>query len=105
MGVNPEAISGLTVGGPAAALVLVILYLLRQNFADRRQYRDDVARLESRHNVAIAEFKTEVTSLRAEIKGALDLLETERKARWNAEDEAAHWRREAELLRPPGGTS
>lgn len=101
---NPEAISGLTVGGPAAALVLVILYLLRQNFADRRQYRDDVARLESRHNVAITEFKTEVAGLRQEIKDVLASLENERKARWIAEDEAAKWRREAERLRPSGGT-
>lgn len=102
---TPEAISGLTVGGPAAALVLVILYLLRQNFADRRQYRDDVARLESRHNVAIAEFKNEVAGLRQEIADVLASLEAERRAKWQAQDEAAHWRREAERLRPEGASS
>jgi hypothetical protein len=70
-------------GGALGALVLVILYLLRVNATDRRDYRRDVADCLERVN---AEVKS-----RREIQG---LLDDERRARRRAEDTAWIWLRE-----------
>jgi hypothetical protein len=108
-------LSVLPTGGVATVLVIVIVYLLRQNHADRRQYRDDVAAIDARHvaeqekrdrdhaaeqekrdrdhaasNKAVQE---EMSKLREQVKEALGELDTERRRRWAAEDVAAEERR------------
>lgn len=68
----------LPTGGIAAALVAVILYLLRANTVDRKDYREAVALLERRIEVQVAANET-----------LQDLLDEQRALRRKAEDEAA----------------
>lgn len=99
----------LPTGGVATVLVIVIVYLLRQNHADRKQYRDDVASIEARHateqqkredafKASNDEVQAELKALRQQVKAALDELDLERKKRWAAEDLAAEERRLRENL-------
>jgi Skp family chaperone for outer membrane proteins len=97
-------LSLLPTGGVATVLVIVIVYLLRQNHADRKQYRDDVAAIEARHTTeqdkrekafaaSNAAVQDEMKKLREEVNDALAELENERRKRWAAEDVAAEERR------------
>lgn len=94
-------------GGVAVALVVVIGYLLRQNFADRRQYQEHIATVETSTAAAIARAEArsegEIAGLRQEVAGLRTELEQERRARWKAEDDAAHHRRLYEATQPQGG--
>ena len=94
-------------GGVAGVLVIVIIYLLRQNFADRRQYQTHIAEVEQRTSDAIAksdaQHQGEITALRTEVGELRTELEKERRARWAAEDDAAKYRRLHEATQPGGG--
>ena len=106
---DPTLLGLLPTGGVATVLVIVIFYLLRQNHADRKQYRDDVAAIEARHaaekDKRDRQFKAsndavqqEMAELRSQVKEALGELESERRRRWAAEDVAAEERRLREEL-------
>jgi uncharacterized membrane protein YhiD involved in acid resistance len=107
--VDPTILGLLPTGGVATVLVIVIVYLLRQNHADRKQYRDDVAAIEARHaadkakrdeemKASNAAVQQELSGLRSQVKEALAELESERRKRWAAEDVAAEERRLREEL-------
>lgn len=96
-------------GGVAAVLLAVIVYLLRQNHQDRKQYRDDVARIETRaaadakaaaekHSAEMLEVNNQIAGLRKEVRDAMAETEEERRKRWHAEDAAASFRRRLEEL-------
>lgn len=96
-------------GGVGLALLAVILYLLRQNYADRKQYQDHIAEVEKRTADAIAEGKAEshaeISELRKEVRDLRAEVEQERRGRWKAEDEAAKYRRLHEASQPGGGAT
>jgi uncharacterized membrane protein YhiD involved in acid resistance len=107
--VDPTILGLLPTGGVATVLVIVIVYLLRQNHADRKQYRDDVAAIEARHaadkskrdeemKASNAAVQQELSRLRSQVKEALAELDSERRKRWAAEDVAAEERRLREEL-------
>lgn len=107
---DPALISLLPTGGVATVLVVVIVYLLRVNTVDRKQYRDDVARIqehaadeaaerEEQHRANLAEVREEMAAVRQELREVREELEAERKARWKAQDDAAGYRRELEAIR------
>lgn len=72
--------------GVAGVLVTVIVYVLRSNHADRQQYAQLRTTTQADHDRNVSELRAEVHELR----GA---LETERRARYKAEDTAARYRR------------
>lgn len=102
---DPSLLSLLPTGGVATVLVIVIVYLLRQNHQDREQYRADVGRIQAAHVNDIAALRQqqseqvtklngEMTALRERVNEALQELESERRRRWHAEDVAAEYRRD-----------
>lgn len=96
-------------GGVALALLAIIGYLLRQNYADRRQYQNHIAEVQKSTAEAIAEAKKsaaeEIARLGAKVDALSILYEQERSKRWAAEDDAALYRRLHEAAQPGGGTS
>lgn len=107
---DPTLLSLIPGGSIAGVLVVVITILMRQNHADRDQYRKDVARIEKRsvddiealhaqHAVEMAEVKTELVALRESNEKVIGELEKERRRRWQAEDAAAGFRRELQKIR------
>ena len=108
--VDPSLISLVPTGSVAGVLVVVVIYLLRQNHQDRTQYRADVARIEKRsveditalhaqHASEMAEVKKELVSLRESNESVIAELDLERHRRWTAEDAAAGYRRELQEIR------
>ena len=93
--------------GVAGVLVVVIGYLLRQTFAVRRQYQNHIAEVETRTAAAIAKAEQrsdgEIAALRTEVRDLRTELESERRLRWAAEDDAAKYRRLHEAAQPGGG--
>jgi len=107
---DPSLMTLLPTGGVAGVLVVVIVYLLRQNHSDRGQYRADVARgdakhleevkaLHEQHKAQMSEVKAELVALRTVAEQALTELEEERRKRWRAEDQAASYRRQLDGVR------
>jgi len=105
--VDPTLLSLLPTGGVATALLIVIGYLLRQNHADRTQYRNDVAAIdarataaasamEARHAAELKAFGQKITALEESNSRVLAAYEDERRLRWKAEDDAARYRQLAE---------
>lgn len=96
-------------GGVAGVLVVVIIYLLRQNYADRRQYQVHIDEVETRTAEAIARSEArsdgEIAALRLEVRDLRAELESERNLRHLAEDAAAMYKRLHEAAQPGGGTS
>lgn len=87
------AIAVLPQAGVAGVLVLVIVYLLRANHADRTQYSQLRASEEEEHDEDIKELREENKTLRRE-------LESERTLRRQAEEDRHNIRMElAELKR------
>lgn len=119
---DPSLISLIPTGGVAGVLVVVIVYLLRQNHADRKQYRDDVARIEANHTAENEKLHTrhaeeirglheqhaekldsmegEIRGLRKQVKDALGELDQARRDRWHREDLIAGYRRQLGLPEP-----
>lgn len=95
-------------GGVAGVLVVVIIYLMRQNHADRKQYQEHIASVEKSTAAAIAKAEArsdgEIAGLRREVGELRTELESERRLRWAAEDDAAKYRRLHEAAKPGGGT-
>lgn len=102
---DPSVLSIVPTGGVAAVLVAVIFYLLRQNHADRTQYRDHITRteaehaeeiksIEKRHAEQMKRVEDELAKLNAKVTATLVELEDERRRRWHAEDVAAQARRD-----------
>lgn len=93
--------------GVAGVLVVVIGYLLRQNYADRRQYQNHIAEVQTSTAAAIASAKAghdaEITRLNAKVDALSTLYEGERHARWKAEDKAAEYKRLYEATAPAQG--
>lgn len=94
-------------GGVAVVLAVVIGYLLRQNYADRRQYQTHIDEVETRTTNAIASAKAshakEIAELTAKVDALTTLYEEARRAKWAAEDEAAKYRRLYEQGSPAQG--
>jgi len=108
--VDPQLLGALGTGGVGGVLLGVIIYLLRQNFADRRQYQTHIAEVETRTAAAIASAKashaSEIAELTAKVDALTTLYETARRDKWAAEDEAAKYRRLYELnIAAQGGTA
>jgi hypothetical protein len=98
--------------GPAGVLLVVVIYLLRVNSQDRKQYRDDVAdiqaqnlenvqNLNAEHARQLGRVEDSLKSLRESNQKVLQELEDERRRRFAAE-EAAHLARQR-LLAIEGG--
>lgn len=100
-----EAIGG---GSVVLALVAIIGYLLRQNYLDRKQYQDHIAEVQKSTAAAIAAAKKssgeEIARLGAKVDALSTLYEQERSKRWQAEDDAAKYRRLHEAAQPGGGS-
>lgn len=105
-----DILSLVPAGSTGLTLLAVVVYFMRQNHLDRKQYRDDVAAIEARHMVEItamnARHTTEMqavseklTKLEQSNARVLGELEAERKLRWAAEDDAAKYRRQAQEAR------
>lgn len=96
-------------GGLGVTLLGVIIYLLRQNFADRRQYQNHIAEVQTSTAAAIASAKAshakEIGDLTAKVDALTTLYEDTRRAKWAAEDEAAKYRRLYELGVAQGGAT
>ena len=117
---DPSLAALLPQAGIYGVLVLVIVYLLRSNAGDRKQYTDalaamktqhitDMANLEKRyteemrrsderHHNDMTSVKDELSKQRVAVTEALAELESERHRRWTAENEAAKERRLRETL-------
>lgn len=100
---DPAIVSLIPAGSVGGTLVVVIIYLLRQNAVDRKHYRDDVAAIDARHQDEMKEItaahtaelvsvRAEITSLKESNAAVLTELDAERRRRWVAEDAAAKYR-------------
>ena len=107
---DPSLVTLIPTGSIAGVLVMVIIYLLKQNHMDRKQYRDDVARIEDRasrdadarqdeYQSHMSDVRTELVALRLELKEVREELEAERNVRWKAQDDSAGYRRELDAIK------
>lgn len=94
-------------GGVLIVLVWLIIHLVRQASGDRGDYQEqlralreqhasEIQGLTSRHDSQMKDLRDQITTLRSEVKELRGQIEQERRARWEAEDAAAKWRRKVE---------
>jgi hypothetical protein len=117
---DPNLVALFPQAGIYGVLVAVIVYLLRSNAGDRKQYTDALAamksqhalditnlekryteemkRLEDRHHEDMNRVSQKLVDLEASNARVLNEYEEERKKRWVAENEAAKERRLRETL-------
>lgn len=99
--------------GVLGLLAWLIIHIMRQSRDDRSDYAGalaaireqnaaEIKRLTERHDEQIKDLRNEVSSLRSEVADMRAQLEAERKARWEAEDSAARYRRQL-IGEPPDG--
>lgn len=74
-------------------LAWVVIRVMRQSGADRRSYDEQLSALTSRYDEAIKDLREQIANFRAELREVKLELEQERKARHEAEDELAKYRR------------
>lgn len=97
----------LPAGGVFTVLAVVIVYLLRTNHQDRKQFSENVAAMDARHKeeskareerhvAELAAFGQKVANLEASNERVLAALEAERSRRWAAEDSAEQFKRLSE---------
>lgn len=91
--------------GITGALVVVIGYFMRSNRSDRKQAETAMAARDAGHSEQVRALRAELDEVKAEVKALRLELETERRARWRAEDSAALYRRQLGLgpEEAPGG--
>lgn len=88
-----DPLSLIPAGGVGSTLVIVIIYLMRQNHADRTQYADHARAVAAQHSADMQAVRAEIAALREAHASVLVELDAERHRRWNAEDLAATYRR------------
>lgn len=92
--------------GLFGVFLYLVIHLMRQQSGDRGDYQTmllnlreqhakDITRMVDRHDREIIECRNEIAHLREEIDQMREQLAEARKARWQAEDVAAYWRRVA----------
>lgn len=89
-----DPLSLIPAGGVGTTLVVVIVYLMRQNHADRQQYAEAARSVATQHAADMAAVRAEITALKEANARVLAELDSERKRRWHAEDLAATYRRQ-----------
>lgn len=89
-----DPLSLIPAGGVGSTLVIVIVYLMRQNHADRSQYADHSRAVAAQHAADMQGVRAEIAALREANAKVLAELDTERHRRWRAEDLAATYRRQ-----------
>lgn len=102
-------------GGILVVLVYLIIHVMRQSSSDRGDYHDavielreqhveeineltarhsaDMGALREQHLGQIEDLRLQVETLRGEVADLRNQIEAERRARWQAEDSAAKYRR------------
>lgn len=97
-----DPLSLLPAGGVLTSLVVVVVYLMRQNNAlmrqnnaDREQYMADVGRLAAKNATDLAAVRDEIAELKEANAKVILELDAERRKRWEAEDAAAKYKRQA----------
>lgn len=91
-------------GGVLVVLVFLIVHLTRQQSGDRGDYQrqliglrkqhvEEIEKLNTRHDRQITDLRLQLGVSRAEVVECQEVIETERRARWKAEDSAAKYRR------------
>lgn len=89
-----DPLSLIPAGGVASTLVIVIVYLMRQNHADRQQYIEAARSVATQHTADMASVRDEIAALKDGNAKVLAELDAERHRRWTAEDLAATYRRQ-----------
>lgn len=89
-----DPLSLIPAGGVGSTLVIVIVYLMRQNHADRKQYADHSREVAAQHAADMTSVRVEIAALREANATVLVELDKERHRRWRAEDLAATYRRQ-----------
>lgn len=90
--------------GVLGLLAWLLIHVMRQASGDRGGYqraikdlREDhaaeIKEMSARHDAQITDLRTQIAGLRGEVAELRTELEAERRARWEAEDTAAHYRR------------
>lgn len=89
-----DPLSLIPAGGVGTTLVVVIVYLMRQNHADRTQYAEAARAVAAQHAADMASVRDEIAALKDGNAKVLAELDAERHRRWRAEDLAADYRRQ-----------
>lgn len=82
-----------TIGG-ASFLVGIIGVLTRLWLGAERRHLNELKRVNAAHDEELAELKADIAELRGRVDELTKQVDTERKARWKAEDAAAIARRQ-----------
>lgn len=101
-------------GGFLGFLVLLIVNFMRQGSSDRSGYRAEITQLRTdhaaeikklttHHDAQIKDLRDQIEVLRAEVHDLRQQVEDERRARWQAEDAAARFRRMVDSETAEGG--
>jgi Na+-transporting NADH:ubiquinone oxidoreductase subunit NqrC len=88
-----DLLSLIPAGGVAGTLVIVIIYLMRQNNHLMRQNTED----RQHYMLTIAGVRVEIAELKEVNAKVILELDAERRKRWEAEDKAASYRRKASI--------
>lgn len=79
--------------GVLGLLFYLVIHFLRQAGADRRDYQTTVLNIRQRHDLESDRLRAEIERLEEELDHMRERLQEARKARWEAEDKVAEYRR------------